>query len=77
MPFDRLPWVLDPTEGFVVTANQPPVGTPDPDGVVSTNAYGYRSQRVRDRLEELGKVTPAQMSELHDVPVKRSRAELP
>ena len=64
VPFDRLPWVLDPTEGFVVTANQPPVGTPDEAGVVSTNAYGYRSQRIRDRFEELGTVTPAQMSEL-------------
>ncbi len=66
VPFDDLPSQLDPADGFVVTANQPPVGpdAPGSDAVVSTNAYGYRSQRIRDVLQELGRVTPEQMGEL-------------
>ncbi len=64
LPFDELPSVLDPAEGFVVTANQPPVGPPAADRLTTAKGYGYRSQRIRERLEQLGTVTPAQMSQL-------------
>ena len=53
VPFDGLPNVLDPKAGFVVTANQPPVGGPRGDELVTANAYGYRSQRIDDLLERV------------------------
>jgi penicillin amidase len=67
VPYSRLPSQLDPAEGFIVSANQPPVGPAAADrirGVVSSNGYGYRSQRIRDRLQELGTPTPDEMREL-------------
>ena len=67
MPFDALPNVLDPDEGFVVTANQAVI---DPE----TNDYpyfitddwdrGYRSQRIRDLLERNDELSVADMLEL-------------
>jgi penicillin G amidase len=51
LDFDELPYVVDPDEGLIVTANQavlPPGSTPfltaDPDA-------GYRGQRIHDLLE--------------------------
>ncbi len=64
LPFAALPSVLDPPEGFVVSANQPPVGPPAGDRLVSDGAYGYRSQRVRERLQEAGTVSPGDLREL-------------
>jgi penicillin amidase len=52
IPFSALPNVLDPDEGFVVTANQAVIG---PDyGRFLTDDWdrGYRSQRIRDLIQE-------------------------
>jgi penicillin amidase len=68
VPFDDLPSVTNPPEGFIVTANQPVTGpdfpidlTPDPD-------HGYRSQRIRtllqDRLRDGGKLDVADMTRI-------------
>jgi penicillin amidase len=51
VPFDGLPHVLDPEEGFVVTANQAVVGTDYPYFLTDDWDRGYRSQRIRDRIE--------------------------
>jgi penicillin amidase len=50
VPSDRLPWELNPKEGFIVAANQ--AVTPAGAGPVLTHDfdYGYRSQRIRDLL---------------------------
>ncbi len=52
VPFDGLPQVLDPEEGFVVTANQPVIGPDYPFFITEDSDYGYRSERIRDLLEE-------------------------
>ena len=52
VPFDGLPSVLDPDEGFVVTANQAVVGTDYPYFLTDDWDHGYRSQRIRDLLED-------------------------
>ncbi|MDN4171608.1 penicillin acylase family protein [Nocardioides sp. SOB77] len=52
VPFDGLPSVLDPDEGFVVTANQAVVGPDYPYALTRDWDRGYRSQRIRDLLEE-------------------------
>lgn len=64
VPYDSLPSVLDPAEGFVATANQPPVGPPEGDRLTTVDSYGYRSQRIREVLEELGQVGPQDLRDL-------------
>jgi penicillin amidase len=45
LPFEQLPWVENPPEGYIVAANQAVTG---PDGVRLTSDwdYGYRSDRI-------------------------------
>ncbi|WP_148613817.1 penicillin acylase family protein [Nocardioides rubriscoriae] len=48
VPYDGLPSVLDPDEGFVVTANQAVTGPDYPYFLGDDFDRGYRSQRIRD-----------------------------
>ena len=48
VPFDGLPNVLDPDEGFIVTANQAVIGPDYPYYLTDDWDRGYRSQRIRD-----------------------------
>ncbi|TIC79095.1 penicillin acylase family protein [Nocardioides sp. GY 10127] len=50
VPFDGLPSVLDPDEGFVVTANQRVVGEEYPYFLTDDWDQGYRSDRMRTLL---------------------------
>lgn len=52
VPFDGLPRVLDPNEGFVVAANQQVAGGDYPYRLGGDWDLGYRSQRIRDRLQQ-------------------------
>ena len=64
VPFDQLPSVQNPPEGFVVTANQA-VTAADKPFLTADWAYGYRSQRIRDLIEQRlrkGKLGPADMT---------------
>ncbi|GAA5145361.1 penicillin acylase family protein [Nocardioides marinquilinus] len=51
VPYDGLPSVLDPDEGFVVTANQAVIGRDYPYFLTDDWDRGYRSERIRDRIE--------------------------
>ncbi|MEP9362220.1 penicillin acylase family protein [Nocardioides sp. CN2-186] len=68
VPFDGLPSVLDPEDGFVVTANQAVTGTDYPYYLTDDWDQGYRSQRIRDLIEDRidmgGKLSVGDMSEL-------------
>ncbi|MDP3969130.1 MAG: penicillin acylase family protein [Nocardioides sp.] len=68
IPFDALPSVVDPDEGFIATANQAAVGEDYPFFLTGDWGYGYRSQRIIDVLEtELadgGTVSPDDMARL-------------
>ncbi len=51
IPFDALPSVLNPKDGFVVTANQAVIDPATYPYFLTTDwAYGSRSQRIRDVL---------------------------
>ncbi|WP_460713533.1 penicillin acylase family protein [Nocardioides dilutus] len=50
IPFDALPRVLDPEEGFIVTANQAVVGPDYPYFLTDDWDKGYRAERIRDLL---------------------------
>ncbi len=67
VPFDALPTVLDPDEGFVVTANQAvidPEASDYPYFITDDWDRGYRSQRIRDLLERQDTMSVADMLEL-------------
>lgn len=62
IPFDALPSVLDPKDGYVVTANQA-VTTPSyPYYIGDSFDYGYRSQRIRNLLQAKDGLTVDDMS---------------
>lgn len=59
VPFDALPFELNPEVGYIVTANQPVVGDDYPYLLSSDWAYGYRSQRIVELLDAAGRVDVA------------------
>src|SRR3954452_6000236 len=64
VPFDALPSVLDPKDGFVATANQAVISKEYPYYLGDSWAYGYRSQRIVDLLKRKGKLSPEDMSKV-------------
>ncbi|MEZ5091682.1 penicillin acylase family protein, partial [Nocardioides sp.] len=62
VPFEALPHELDPAEGFIVTANQAVIGPDYPFHLTSDWDQGYRSQRIRDLLQQQGTSSVADMS---------------
>jgi len=62
VPFAALPSVLNPSDGFVVTANQAVTGRRYPYHLGDSWAYGYRSQRIVDLLERKARLSVADMS---------------
>jgi penicillin amidase len=50
IPFDELPWQLDPAEGTIVTANNAAVDAGYPYHVSSDWDPGYRAERIADQL---------------------------
>ncbi len=64
VPFDGLPRVLDPAEGFIVTANQAVIGPDYPYALTQDWDRGYRSQRIRDLLSGEGELSVDEMLDL-------------
>ena len=64
IPFESLPTVLDPKDGFVATANQAVVGKKYPFFLGDSWAYGYRSQRIVDLLQRKAKLSVADMAQI-------------
>jgi penicillin amidase len=61
IPFDEMPRVLDPGDGFVVTANNRVVGKDYPYFIAHDMADPYRARRIRERLLEIHKATAEDM----------------
>jgi penicillin amidase len=62
VPYDGLPNVLDPEEGFVVTANQAVIEDEDyPYFLTGDWDLGYRSERIRSRVVEAGELSVEEM----------------
>ncbi|MBA2774382.1 MAG: penicillin acylase family protein [Nocardioidaceae bacterium] len=62
VPYDALPSVLDPDDGYVVTANQAVTKKNYPFYLGSSFDYGYRSERIRGLLETRQDLTPGDMT---------------
>jgi penicillin G amidase len=54
IPYEELPSAYDPAEGYIVTANNAVTSPAYPNFLTDEWAYGYRSQRIVDLIEELG-----------------------
>ena len=61
VPFDALPRVLDPEEGFIVAANQAVIGPDYPQFLTDDWGRGFRAQRIRDVLEREGELSLGEM----------------
>lgn len=79
VPPELLPQVVDPKAGLLLSANHRPVGSfyPIPLGL-STGSMGdtIRSWRLRERLSEKEKFTPAEVLEVHYDTVNAARREI-
>ena len=64
IPFDGLPNVLDPEEGFIVTANQAVIDDEYPYFLTDDWDYGYRRPRIRELLEAEGELSVEEMTRL-------------
>jgi penicillin G amidase len=53
LPFSSLPSVLNPTPGWVATANQAVIGQQYQPFLTSDWSYGYRSQRINDMIRSV------------------------
>ena len=50
VPYDELPRLVDPEQGFIVTANNRIVGDDYPHHITSEWMTGYRARRIEERL---------------------------
>lgn len=64
IPFDDLPSVLNPDEGYIVTANHPVTGPAYEPLIGHPGAYGYRSQRITELLLEAETLDVQTMAEI-------------
>ncbi len=64
VPFEALPSVLDPEEGWVVTANQAVVGPGYPYRLTDDWAPGYRSDRIAEVVARKGTLSAEDMTRL-------------
>ncbi len=62
--FDDLPWVLNPPEGFIVTANQPVIPLREEPYLGADFDYGYRAQRINQLLEGQSNLDSSEMTRI-------------
>ncbi|MEP6639470.1 MAG: penicillin acylase family protein [Chloroflexota bacterium] len=68
IPYDELPHRLDPTEGWIVTANNAPVNAGYPQFIGREWDPGYRAERIIDLINDYGQdgLTTAEMSTIQN-----------
>ncbi len=64
--FDALPTVLNPRSGYVVAANNAVTGPGYPHLITEDWGYGYRSQRIVDRIKAAGKLDAAGLADIQN-----------
>jgi penicillin amidase len=76
VPFDALPRVYNPDEGFIVTANNKVIGDQFPVILGADTTAGYRSERLRDLLEGEDDLTVDDMARLQNDTYSANAARL-
>jgi penicillin amidase len=54
IPFEELPYVLNPDRGYIATANNPVAPREYPHHITAEWDHGYRARRIVDMIEEAG-----------------------
>lgn len=52
IPFEELPWVFNPSKGYIATANNPIVSESYPYVLETEYDHGYRARRIVDIIEQ-------------------------
>ncbi|QQS10815.1 MAG: penicillin acylase family protein [Rhodospirillales bacterium] len=65
VPFERMPVVIDPPDGRIVTANNRVVADTHPDYLATDCHPPYRAKRIAERLAALGAATVDDMAAIH------------
>ncbi|MCZ2126694.1 MAG: penicillin acylase family protein [Anaerolineales bacterium] len=66
IPFDELPYTLNPKEGYIVTANNRVSPWDYPYLITKDWDYGYRAQRIVDMIQSApGKIDKAYIQSMH------------
>ena len=76
VPFDSLPRIYNPDEGFIVTANNKVIGDQYPVTLGADTAAGYRSERIRDLLAGSDDLTVDDMSRFQNDTYNANAARL-
>jgi penicillin amidase len=78
IPFEKLPRVLDPARGYIVTANNRVASARYPYLITSDWPEPYRARRIAERLEAGGRLTPEAFGAIQlDVVSNQARELLP
>ncbi len=64
IPFDALPSIYNPDEGFIVTANNKVIGDQYPLTLGADTAAGYRSKRIRDLISAKPELSVNDMADM-------------
>lgn len=65
IPFEELPRSVNPTQGYIATANNKPVGDDYPYFIAVDFAPGFRAEQVTSALLALDKPTAGDMAKVH------------
>lgn len=76
VPFDTLPNIYNPDEGFIVTANNKVIGDQYPTMLGADTAAGYRSERIRELIEGEDDLTVDDMSRFQNDTYNTNAARL-
>lgn len=80
VPFDELPWMLNPPEGYIQTANQRAISGAYPHHLTADTdwAYGFRGARLVELLEPIGDASLADVAAIQlDAANLNARALVP
>ena len=77
IPFERMPFLYNPDQGYIVTANNPIVGPAYPYFFGNDFAFGERARRIRELIEaDPDGISIADMQRIHGDAYDRNAAEL-
>lgn len=66
IPFDDMPFLLNPDDGFIVTANNAVVDNGYPHLITADWAYGYRADRIAEVLQSSSSIDVPFMNDLQN-----------
>lgn len=77
IPFEELPYLFNPDQGYIATANNAIAGADYPYQLIPVNNYGYRADRIVDLIETAsGPIDIAYIQKMHGDSYNANAAQL-